>query len=140
MVGIVDGAIVLFHVWHQIVNEVKTEYILAKHGLRHTSQAHAWWGGQQLEGITIRQHHNHLLCLAFSQQVVEDIVDATYFVINLLRIGGTTNQVEYGVLFVLVLLVLRGQINHSLIGSTQTLGVIMDILQFAMGDVENIVG
>ena len=140
MVSIVDGAVMLFHVWHQVVSQVEAEHVLPEHRLRHASQAETGWGGQQLIGITVRQYHNHLLCLAFCQQVVEDIIHSSYLVIHLLRIGRTANQIEHGVFLVLILLILRGQIDHSLIRGPQTLGIIVDILQLAVGHIQNVVG
>ena len=65
MVSIVDGAVMLFHVWHQVVSQVEAEHVFSEHRLRHASQAETGWCGQQLIGIAIRQYHNHLLCLAF---------------------------------------------------------------------------
>ena len=137
MVGIVDGAVVMLDIRHQVIVQIQTEDILAKHGLGHTGDVgHRW---QQLVGIAVGQHHNHLLGLAFSQQIVEDIVHTAYLVVHLLRIRRTADQVKHGIFLPRILLVLRGQIHHSLISGTQTLGVVVDILQTAVGHVENVV-
>ena len=137
MVGIVDGAVVMLDIRHEVIVQIQTEDILAKHGLGHTGDVgHRW---QQLVGIAVGQHHNHLLGLAFSQQIVEDIVHAAYLVVHLLRIRRAADQVEHGIFLPRILLVLRWQIHHGLIGGTQTLGVVVDILQTAVGHVEDVV-
>ena len=139
MVGIIDGAIMLFHVWHQVVSQIVAEHIVAKHSLRHTSHAHSGWGGQQFVRVTVRQHHDHLLGLTFCQKVVEDIVHASHFIIHLLCVCRTADEIEHGVFLVLLLLVLRWQVDHSLIRGAEALRIIVDILHRAVGHVLDVV-
>ena len=51
MVGIVDRAVVLLDIGHQVVGEVEAEDVLAEHGLRDTSTGGRC--GQQLIGIAV---------------------------------------------------------------------------------------
>ena len=136
MVGIVDGTVVALHIGHQVFVQVEAEHV-TEHAT-HTTRAGL--GRQQFGGIAIRQHHDHLFGLAFSQQVVEDIVHTTNLIIHFLGIRCTTDQIEHRIFLVLVLLVLRGQIDDGLVRGTQTLGVIVDILQLAVGHVLDVVG
>ena len=137
MVGIVDRAVVLLDIGHQVVGEVEAEDVLAEHGLRHTSTGGRC--GQQLIGIAVGQHHDHLLCLPLCQEVVEDIVHAAYLIIYLFCIRRTADAVEHGVFLILVLLVLWGQIDDGLIGGTQVLRVVMDIFYLSVGHVLDVV-
>ena len=138
MIGIVDSAVVLLYVRHQVIVQIVAEYVLSKSCLR-SARSHGGWCGQQLVGITIGQYHDHLLGFAFGQEIVEDIVHAAHFIIHLLRIGSSTDQVEDGIALLWVLLILWRQIDHGLIGRTQTLGIVVDILQLAMRYIENVV-
>ena len=118
MVGIVDGAVVLLYVRHQIGGEVVAEHVTHAH--------HALWRcGQEFGGIAVGQHHNHLFCIAFSQEVVENVVHAAYLVIHFLGIGGAADEVEDRILLLLVSLLVVGwwQIDDGIVGAFQALGI-----------------
>ena len=89
MVGIIDGAVVLLDVRHQVSDEVETEHIFAE--TSHWNLRQMGHHGQQLVGVTIRQYDDHLLRLAFCEKVVEDIVHTPYLVIDLLSVCGAAN-------------------------------------------------
>ena len=139
MIGIVDGTVVLLYVGHQVIVQIVAEHILPKSCLR-GARSHSGWCDQQFVGITVWQYHNHLFGLAFCQEVIEDIVHTAHLVVDLFRICCSTDEVEHRILLLWVLLILGGQIDHSLIGGSQTLGVIVDILQLTMRHIENVVG
>ena len=120
MIGIVDGTVVLLYVGHQVIVQIVAEHILSKSCLR-GARSHNGRCGQQLVGITVRQYHNHLLGLAFCQEVIEDIVHTAHLVVDLFSICCSTDEVEHRILLLWVLLILGGQIDHSLIGGAQTL-------------------
>ena len=139
MVGIVDGAVVTLNIGHQVVVEVEAEHISSE--LRARCAEHAFRRcGQQFIGVAVGQHHDHLLSLTLCEQVVEDIVHTTDLVIHLLGIGGTADEVEHGIALLGVLGIARGQTDHGLIGGTETLGVIVDIVDVAVGHILDVVG
>ena len=116
MVAIVDSTIVLFHIRHQVVDDVLSEYITAKTHLGNTSLSRH--SAEQLRWVTIGKHDNHFLCLSFGQQVVEDVVHPSHLIIYFFRIGGTTDQIENRILLVAVTHIAWWQINHGLVGAT----------------------
>ena len=130
MVAIVDGAIVTLHVWHEVFCEV-----VAKH-IAHTHAHHAalWRRWQELSGVAVGQHDDHLLRLALSQEVVEDVVHASHLVIDLLRVGRSADEVEDRIALVgiLLLVVCRWQIDDGVVGALEALGIVMDVLHLAM--------
>ena len=132
MVLIIDGAIVLLDIRHQVVYQVLTEHIATESGLWRTVSSRR---SQQLGRVTVRQHDNHLLGSPLCQQVVEDIIHTTHLVIYLFRISSTTYQVEYRILLIEAHHVVWWQIYDGRIGSTQTVRVIVDVLNGAMGHI-----
>ena len=116
MVTIVDGAVVLLHIRHQVVDDILGEHITAKTHLGNTSLSR--YCAQQLRRVAIGKHNNHLLCLAFSQQVIEDVVHPSHLVVHLFGIGGTADQIEHGVLLVTVAHITWRQIDDSLVRAT----------------------
>ena len=94
----------------------------------------------QLHGVTVWHHHNHLLSLTSSQQVVHDIVHTTYLVVHLLGIGSTADKVEHWVALLVVTHIGRWQIDHSVVGSANGLRIVVDILYPTMRHVGNLVG
>ena len=95
--------------------------------------------GHQLHGVTVWHHHNHLLGLTSSQQVIHDIVHTTDFVVHLFGIGGTADEVKHRVAFLVVTHIGRWQINHGMVGGTNGLRIVVDILHPAMCHISNIV-
>ena len=142
--------VVLLDVGHQVVDEVLTEDITTETHLRgnlitaflRCGARHR--GGSvlkfQLHGVAIGQYDNHLLRLFFGEQIVEDIVHAAYFIIDLLRVGGTADEVEHRVFLLHVGHIGRGQIYNGVVGSAKALGVIVDILNTTMRYVQDVVG
>ena len=116
MVAIVDGTVVLLHIRHQVVDDVLGEYITAKTHLGNTSLCRHC--AEQLRWVTIGQYDNHLLCLSFGQQVIEDIVHSSHLIIYFFSISGTTDQIEHGIVLVAVTHVAWWQINNGLVGAT----------------------
>ena len=138
MVGIVDGTVVTLDIGHQVVVQVLAEHVAAE--ARSRCSEHTRLGcGQQFIRIAVGQHHDHLLGLALCEQVVEDIVDAAYLIIHLFGIGSSADAVEHRVFLVRVLIVLRWQIDHGLVGGTKTLGVVVDIVYLSVGHVLDVV-
>ena len=138
MVCIVDGTVVALYVWHQVVVQVLAEHITSE--ARSWCSEHTCWRcGKQFIGIAVGQHHDHLLGLALCEQVVEDVVHTPYLIVHLFGVGSAADAVEHGVFFVRALLVLRRQIDHGLIGGTQALRVVMDIVQLSVGHVLDVV-
>ena len=138
MVGIVDGAVMTLNIRHQVIVQIQTEHVAPEARSRCSEHARLR-GGQQLVGVTVRQHHDHLLSLALSQQVVEDIVHTTNLIVYFLCVSRTADAVEHGVFLLRVLLVLRGQIDHRLVRGTQTLRVVVDIVELTVRHVLDVV-
>ena len=138
MVGIIHRAVVLFDIRHEVVDEVLAEHVTAKACLGLTACG-LRFSGQQLRGVAIRQHDNHLLSLLVSQQIVENVIHTAHLVIYLLGICRTTDEIEHGILLLEVLHIRRWQIDNSLIGGTKALGVIVDILQTSVRHIFDIV-
>ena len=142
MVGIVDGAVVGLDIGHQVVDEVLAENI--------ASETCLWLaivsggtavrrGGQQLRRIAVGQYDYHLLGTFVGQQVVKDIIDAAHFIIDLLGVGSTADEVEHRILLLQVLHVTRRQIDNGLIGTAKAFGVIMHVFQTAMWYLSDVV-
>ena len=138
MGSIVDGAVVAFHIRHQIVDEIETEHIAAE--IRHGNRSGIGRLGQQFIGIAIGQHHYHLFGLPLGNQVVEDIVHAAHLIIHLFGVGGSADEIEHGILFLRVLLVAGRQADHRLIDSAQVLGIVVDVFHTAVGNGTDVVG
>ena len=136
VVAVVDGAIVRLNVRHKVIDEILAEHIAAELHLGSTLCGSL---GEQLGGVAIGQHNNHLLGLFVGQQVVEDVVHASYLIIDLLRVGGTADEVEYGVLLLLIRLVGRGQIDNGIVGAAKALREVMDVLYASVRHVANVV-
>ena len=148
MVAVGLGAIVLVDIRQQVVDEVVAEDVTAKAHLTGNLVA-ALLGGStrhrrrgilrlQLHGIAVGQHDNHLLGLVGSQQVVEDVVDAPHLVVDLLRVSSAADEVEYGVFLFAVHHVAGWQVDDGMVGGSQTLGVVADIFDAAVGHVEDV--
>ena len=136
MVAVVHRAIVLLHVWHQVVHQVQTEHIAAEVRCRNLrSIGHR---RQQLVRIAVRQYDNHVLRLPLSNQIVQDVVHASHLIIYFLRIGGSTNQVEHRVFRFPVLPIGSRQIDQRMVRSTQALRVVAHILHTSVRHVSDV--
>ena len=111
MVGIIDGAVVALNERHQYIGEIGIEVVASAHSAESTHAAHTAAAaltlgltlGLEQCGVSVGEYQDHLLGLALGNQVVKDKVHLTYLEVYLLGIGGTADEVHYGVLLVLVL-------------------------------------
>jgi len=94
VVTVVDGAIVALDVRHQVIDEVVAEHIVAEAHLGHLSVFRRW---EQLIWISVWQDDDHVLGGSLGQQVVDDVVHPSHFVIYLLGVGCAADEIENGV-------------------------------------------
>ena len=128
VVAIVNGTIVLLDIRHQIVDKVLTKDIAAELHLRSTARSRS----QQFRRIAIRQHDNHLFRQFIGNEVIKNIVHTSYLIIYLLGIGSAADEIENGIFLITILHIARRQIDNGIVRTTQTLGVVVNVLHASM--------
>ena len=142
VVAVVDGGIGFLYIRYQVVDEVLAEHILSE--LRLRAGIHGL--GEQLRRVAVGHDHDHLLRLLVGYQVVEDIIHTSHLIIYLLGVGGAADEVEHGIFLALSHAghtsghVSWRQVDHGMVGGAQTLRVVADIFDAAMGHVPDVVG
>ena len=137
MVSVCLGAIVTLDIWHQVVDKIFAEGVAAKAGLWLTGSRQSATS-KQLQRITIGHHNYHLLSIACCQQVVHDIVHSSDFVVHLLGVCRSADEVEHWIALLVVAHIVGGQIHHCMVGSTNGLRIVVDILHPAVCHIGNI--
>ena len=96
------------------------------------------WCYQQFRWVSVWHYHYHLLRFSFSQQVVQDIVHTSHLIVHLFRIGSTTDQIEHWIFLLLVFQIAGWQIDHGIVGGSQTLREIVHILYATVGHITDV--